>query len=206
MDSEVVPSSLVVEIAPILRAAKEIEDDNPRVSYICRFYAFEKAHKLDPASRGRGVREFKIALVQRLEREDAATLGRRNYSDALEIQAYYKYYYGKYIEGLQNADKSSRTQPTNAYQNAAALFMVLKAVSRAESVKVADEILKAHAHVAEKAETYNHNILPLGPESSNQALSRYPKKSREARPTIAEVAFQLKDAMKIQLEDEVFQD
>lgn len=176
-DSEVVPSSLV-EIAPILRVANEIESDNPRVAYLCRFYAFEKAHRLDPTSSGRGVRQFKTALLQRLERENDPTLmGRVKKSDAREMQSFYQHYYKKYIQALQNAaDKADRARLTKAYQTANVLFEVLKAVNMTQSVEVDPQILEAHDKVAKKTEIYvPYNILPLDPDSANQAIMRYPE-------------------------------
>ncbi|KAL0371178.1 UNVERIFIED_CONTAM: Callose synthase 3 [Sesamum angustifolium] len=176
-DSEVVPSSLV-EIAPILRVANEVEPSNPRVAYLCRFYAFEKAHRLDPTSSGRGVRQFKTALLQRLERENDPTLmGRVKKSDAREMQSFYQHYYRKYIQALQNAaDKADRAQLTKAYQTANVLFEVLKAVNQTQAVEVDREILETHDKVAEKTEIYvPYNILPLDPDSANQAIMKYPE-------------------------------
>lgn len=37
IDSETVPSSLAF-IVPILRAANEIEEENPRVAYLCEYW------------------------------------------------------------------------------------------------------------------------------------------------------------------------
>ncbi|GLU19453.1 hypothetical protein SLE2022_357040 [Rubroshorea leprosula] len=176
-DSEVVPSSLS-DIAPILRVANEVESSNARVAYLCRFYAFEKAHTLDPTSSGRGVRQFKTALLQRLERENDPTLmGRVKKSDAREMQSFYQHYYKKYIQALQNAtDKADRAQLTKAYQTANVLFEVLKAVNLTQSMEVDREILEAQDKVAEKTQIYvPYNILPLDPDSSNQEIMRYPE-------------------------------
>ncbi|KAK1611629.1 hypothetical protein QYE76_035302 [Lolium multiflorum] len=176
-DSEVLPSSLV-EIAPILRVANEVEAANPRVAYLCRFYAFEKAHRLDPASRCHGVRQFKTALLQRLQRENDPTLkGRVHHSDAREMQRFYREYYKKYIQALQNAaDKTDRALLTKAYQTAAVLFEVLKAVNVSQSVEVDQAILDTHYKIEEKRKLYvPYNILPLDPESTELAIMQYPE-------------------------------
>ncbi|GLT82337.1 hypothetical protein SLE2022_007240 [Rubroshorea leprosula] len=176
-DSEVVPSSLS-EIVPILRVANEVEASNARVAYLCRFYAFEKAHRLDPNCSGRGVCQFKTALLQRLERENDPTLmGRVKNCDAREMQDFYQQYYRKYIQALQNAiDKADRAQLTKAYQTANVLFEVLKAVNLTESIEVDKEILEAQTNVEEKTKIYvPYNILPLDPDSANQAIMRYPE-------------------------------
>ncbi|KAK1321381.1 Callose synthase 3 [Acorus calamus] len=176
-DSEVVPSSLV-DIAPILRVANEVEATNPRVAYLCRFYAFEKAHRLDPTSSGRGVRQFKTALLQRLERENDPTLmGRVKQSDAREMRSFYQNYYKKYIQALQNAaDKADRAQLIKAHQTATVLFEVLKAVNLTQRVETDNEIWETHNKIAEKTEIYvPYNILPLDPDSANQAIMQYPE-------------------------------
>ncbi|GKV12590.1 hypothetical protein SLEP1_g23715 [Rubroshorea leprosula] len=143
-----------------------------------RFYAFEKAHRLDPNTSGRGVHQFKTALLQRLERENDPTLmGRVKKSDAREMQDFYQQYYRKYIQALQNAvDKADRAQLSKAYQTANVLFEVLKAVNLTQSMEVDKEILEAQTNVEEKTKIYvPYNILPLDPDSANQPIMRYPE-------------------------------
>nr|KAJ0226166.1 hypothetical protein LSAT_V11C100036070 [Lactuca sativa] len=195
MPCDVVPSS-VVEIAPILRAADEIESENPRVAYLCRFYAFEKAHILDPSSNGVGVCLFKTALIRRLEKLPwAAGPGFLSlYADKVESSnpraAYLCRVYAlqkahkrdplssgggsvhqfktALIRGLKKIFTSNvSTRLTKAYQTEAVLFEVLRAVCLEQSVDVEVEILKTHTQLADM---YTRSILSLDPESSDQDL------------------------------------
>ncbi|KAG5058430.1 hypothetical protein JHK86_013426 [Glycine max] len=129
-----------------------------------RFYAFEKAHRLDQSSSGRGVRQFKTMLLQRLERDNPTSLASRaKKTDAREIQSYYQQYYEHYVRTLDQADQADRAQLSKAYQTAGVLFEVLCAVNKTEKVEeVAPEIIAAARDVQEKTEIYTpYNILPL---------------------------------------------
>ncbi|KAH1255394.1 Callose synthase 5 [Glycine max] len=171
-DNDVVPSSLA-SISPILRVANEIESERPRVAYLCRFYAFEKAHRLDQSSSGRGVRQFKTLLLQRLERDNGPSLaGRLKKTDAREIQAYYQQYYEHYVRALDQGEQADRAQLGKAYQTAGVLFEVLCAVNKTEKVEeVAPEIIAAARDVQEKTEIYApFNILPLDSAGASQSI------------------------------------
>ncbi|KAJ8504487.1 hypothetical protein OPV22_005373 [Ensete ventricosum] len=171
-DNEVVPSSLA-SIAPVLRVASEIEAERPRVAYLCRFYAFEKAHRVDPSSSGRGVRQFKTALLQRLERDNSPSLAKRvKKSDAREIESFYQQYYENYVRALDQGEQADRAQLGKAYQTAGVLFEVLCAVNKTEKVEeVAPEIIAAAKDVQEKTEIYvPYNILPLDAAGASQCI------------------------------------
>ncbi|KAA8531070.1 hypothetical protein F0562_005779 [Nyssa sinensis] len=171
-DNEVVPSSLG-SISAVLRVATEIENERPRVAYLCRFYAFEKAHRLDPSSSGRGVRQFKTALLQRLERDNASSLASRvKKTDAREIESFYQQYYENYIRALDKGEQADRAQLGKAYQTAGVLFEVLCAVNKTEKVEeVAPEIIAAAKDVQAKKEIYApYNILPLDAAGASQSI------------------------------------
>ncbi|XP_010530602.1 PREDICTED: callose synthase 5 [Tarenaya hassleriana] len=171
-DHEVVPASLG-SIAPILRIAAEIEHERPRVAYLCRFYAFEKAHRMDPSSSGRGVRQFKTLLFQRLERDNASSLASRiKKTDGREVESYYQQYYEHYVRALDQGEQADRAQLGKAYQTAGVLFEVLCAVNKSEKVEeVAPEIIAAARDVQEKNEIYApYNILPLDSAGASQSV------------------------------------
>lgn len=177
MDPEVVPSSLAA-IAPILRVANEIEDMAPRVAYLCRFYAFDKAHKMDPSSSGRGVRQFKTALLHKLEMDDEITQKlRRTKSDAREMQKFYQDFYEKYVKSLESSAGDNIAQLAKTYQTAAVLFDVLTAVNQENQEIVDSDVMEKAKEVTSKKDIYvAYNVLPLDPGgASTQAIMLLPE-------------------------------
>ncbi|XP_021735292.1 callose synthase 7-like [Chenopodium quinoa] len=170
IDSELVPSSLAV-IAPILRVANEVEVENPRVAYLCRFHAFEKAHKMDPTSSGRGVRQFKTYLLHRLEKEEVETHPRTK-SDPREIQEFYQDFCEKNIR--QGAHTKTLEEMAKVYQIATVLYDVLRTVVPYAKV---DEKTESYAKEVERnREQYEHyNILPLFDIGVKPAIMELPE-------------------------------
>ncbi|CAM8896554.1 unnamed protein product [Rhodiola kirilowii] len=171
VDSELVPSSLA-PIAPILRVANEIEKDNPRVAYLCRFHAFERAHKLDPTSSGRGVRQFKTYLLHRLEREEEETKPQLAKNDPREIQTFYQNFCEKNIkEGIYTKKPE---EIAKIYQIATVLYDVLRSV--VPSHRVDDETERYAKDVERKREQYEpYNILPLYAAGVKPAIMELPE-------------------------------
>ncbi|KAL8143622.1 hypothetical protein V2J09_016654 [Rumex salicifolius] len=172
LDHEVVPSSLA-SIGPILRVASEIENERPRVAYLCRFFAFEKAHRLDPNSTGRGVRQFKTGLFQRLDKENNSSIAKRvKKTDAREIESFYQHFFEQYIKALDQGEQADRAQLTKAYHTAGVLFEVLLAVNKTDKEgEVAPEIIAAAKYVEEKQNIYApYNILPLDSAGAAQSI------------------------------------
>ncbi|XP_031256543.1 callose synthase 7 isoform X1 [Pistacia vera] len=171
MDSELVPSSLAV-IAPILRVANEIEEDNPRVAYLCRFHAFEKAHRMDPTSSGRGVRQFKTYLLHRLEKEEEETRPQLARNDPKEILLYYQKYYEDNIREGPHTKKPE--EMAKILQFATVLYDVLKTVVPA--TKVDEQTHRYAEDVKRKREQYEHyNILPLYATGARSTIMEFPE-------------------------------
>ncbi|PWA73942.1 glycosyl transferase, family 48 [Artemisia annua] len=171
VDSEIVPS-LLASVAPILRVANEVEKDNPRVAYLCRFHAFENAHRMDPKSTGRGVRQFKTYLLHRLQKEEVETKNQLAKSDPREIQKYYQNFYEKNIKEGQYTKKPE--EMVKYYQIATVLYEVLKTV--VPPSKIEAETIRYAKDVEAKKEQYEHyNILPLSAVGVKPAIMELPE-------------------------------
>ncbi|XP_078446407.1 callose synthase 9-like [Wolffia australiana] len=91
-----VPSSLGnnLHIDEILRAADEIQKEDPNISRILCEHAYSLAQNLDPNSEGRGVLQFKTGLMsvikQKLAKRDGGVIDRSG--DIVRLQEFYKQY------------------------------------------------------------------------------------------------------------------
>lgn len=91
-----VPSSLANnrDIDAILRAADEIQDEDPNISRILCEHAYSLAQNLDPNSEGRGVLQFKTGLMsvikQKLAKKEGGSIDRSQ--DIARLQEFYKLY------------------------------------------------------------------------------------------------------------------
>ncbi|XP_050942441.1 callose synthase 7 isoform X2 [Cucumis melo] len=137
-----------------------------------RFHAFEKAHKMDPTSSGRGVRQFKTYLLHRLEREEYETEPILERHDVQEIQAFYQRFYKHNIEGGEYTKRPE--EMAKVYQIATVLYEVLKTVVPASKI---DEKTEQYAkEVQRKKEQHEHyNILPLFALAVKPAIMELPE-------------------------------
>ncbi|EOA30960.1 hypothetical protein CARUB_v10014107mg [Capsella rubella] len=129
--SEKLPETLASGIQRFLRVANLVESEEPRIAYLCRFYTFEEAHRIDSSSTGRGVRQFKNSLLQGLEKDDEFTVRRRKeINDIKEIKRVY-HAYKEYIithGAAFNLDDSQREKMINARRIASVLYEILKTI------------------------------------------------------------------------------
>ncbi|KAK1642299.1 hypothetical protein QYE76_060104 [Lolium multiflorum] len=169
-DTELVPPTSLAPIVPILRAADEIQADNPRVAYLCRFVAWEKARAIDPAASVRGVGRFQARLVQRLEKEEMETQRRLASTDVKEVQRFYERYCNKQIEeGVQTRKPDGIA---TYYQTASVLFDVLKTVT---PEKFRPQFVKYGKTLEKEKASLHYNILPLNISGPTQPVMDIPE-------------------------------
>ncbi|XP_021902223.1 putative callose synthase 8, partial [Carica papaya] len=174
-DSERLPPTLASGIQKFLRVANLIEPEEPRVAYLCRFHAFEIAHSMDHNSTGRGVRQFKTSLLQRLEQDEETTIRtRKESSDTRELKRVY-HAYKEYIishGGAFDLENSHREKLINARRIASVLYEVLKTVTNAAGPQAIADRDSIHA----KSEFYvPYNILSLDHGSIQLAIMQLPE-------------------------------
>ncbi|CAA7410669.1 unnamed protein product [Spirodela intermedia] len=108
-----VPSSLGnnLHIDEILRAADEIQEEEPSISRILCEHAYSLAQNLDPNSEGRGVLQFKTGLMsvikQKLAKRDGGIIDRSR--DIARLQEFYKQYREKHkVDELREEEMKMR--------------------------------------------------------------------------------------------------
>ncbi|KAE8037014.1 hypothetical protein FH972_009641 [Carpinus fangiana] len=181
-----VPSSLANnrDIDEILRAADEIQDEDPNVARILCEHAYSLAQNLDPNSEGRGVLQFKTGLMsvikQKLAKREVGSIDRSQ--DIARLQEFYKLYREKNnVDKLREEEMKLREsgafsgnlgeleRKTVKRKRVFATLKVLGTVLEQLTKEIPDELQRMmESDAAMTEDLIAYNIIPLdGPTLTN---------------------------------------
>ncbi|PHT93723.1 Callose synthase 9 [Capsicum annuum] len=191
-----VPSSLANnrDIDDILRAADEIQDEDPNVSRVLCEHAYSLAQNLDPNSEGRGVLQFKTGLMsvikQKLAKREGGTIDRSQ--DITLLQEFYKQYRERHnVDRLREEELKLResgvfsgnlgelerktVQRKRVLGTLKVLGNVLEQLTKEVSPEEADrlipeELKRMMESDAAMTEDIAYNIIPLDTTSTTNAI------------------------------------
>ncbi|XP_007014805.2 PREDICTED: callose synthase 9 [Theobroma cacao] len=198
-----VPSSLANnrDIDAILRAADEIQDDDPNVARILCEHAYSLAQNLDPNSEGRGVLQFKTGLMsvikQKLAKREVGTIDRSQ--DIARLQEFYKLYREKNnVDKLREEEMKLRESGVfsgnlgelerktlkrkKVFGTLRVLGMVLEQLTE-EIPEELKRVIDSDAAMTEDLIAYN--IIPLDAPTITDAIASFP----EVRAAVSELKY-----------------
>ncbi|KAJ7957439.1 Callose synthase-like protein [Quillaja saponaria] len=188
-----VPSSLANnrDIDEILRAADEIQDDDPNVSRILCEHAYSLAQNLDPNSEGRGVLQFKTGLMsvikQKLAKREGGTIDRSQ--DIARLQEFYKLYREKHnVDRLREEEMKLREsgafsgnfreleRKTVKRKRVFATLKVLGTVLEQLTKEIPEELKRVmESDAAMTEDLIAYNIIPLDAPTITNAIVSLPE-------------------------------
>ncbi|XP_006649287.1 callose synthase 9 [Oryza brachyantha] len=197
-----VPSSLGnnVHIEEVLRAADEIQDEDPTVARILCEHAYTLAQNLDPNSEGRGVLQFKTGLMsvirQKLAKREGGAIDRSQ--DVAKLQEFYKLYREKHkVDELCEDEMKLRESAVfsgnlgelerktlkrkKVLATLKVLWSVIEEITREISPEDADKLIseemkRVMQKDAERTEdVVAYNIIPLDALSTTNAIVNFPE-------------------------------
>uniref|UniRef100_A0A2P2MBM2 1,3-beta-glucan synthase component FKS1-like domain-containing protein n=1 Tax=Rhizophora mucronata TaxID=61149 RepID=A0A2P2MBM2_RHIMU len=188
-----VPSSLANnrDIDAILRAADEIQDEDPNVSRILCEHAYSLAQNLDPNSEGRGVLQFKTGLMsvikQKLAKREGGVIDRSQ--DIARLQEFYKLYREKNnVDKLREEEMKLREssvvsgnlgeleRKTVTRKKVFATLKILGSVLEQLAKEIPEElrsVIEADAALTEDLIAYN--IIPFDGQTTTNAIVALPE-------------------------------
>ncbi|KAG6682973.1 hypothetical protein I3842_13G169600 [Carya illinoinensis] len=198
-----VPSSLANnrDIDEILRAADEIQDEDPNISRILCEHAYSLAQNLDPNSEGRGVLQFKTGLMsvikQKLAKKEVGPIDRSQ--DVAWLQEFYKLYREKNnVDKLREEEMKLREssafsgnlgeleRKTVKRKRVFATLKVLGTVLEQLTKEIPEELKRVmESDAAMTEDLIAYNIIPLDGPSLTNAIVDLP----EVRAAVSAVKY-----------------